>query len=151
MPCEFDSRSEHLSHSYKKLRETISVNLKNVIHHGSEAIACIGLGAYAIAQTTKTTAVSSLQIASGAYGVGKLTYLGTKFFLSYIAPQIFKGTSRKISYAAALTASAATLYVTINYVTKDSLNAFTTATVTTGSTLGGVAVRYVADKIYKHL
>jgi len=67
----------------------VSLNVKNMVHHGTEAAAAIVIG---------TLAVSSFSSACIAYGTTKISYLALRKTLDYVAPNMPKNINRTISY-----------------------------------------------------
>lgn len=116
--------------------------LKDIIHHGIEAVAFIAVG---------TLAVSSCSSACIAYGMGKISYLGTRKLLDIFVPQMSKDVKRKISWGVSLFVGAGALYETVNKVAGLSisvLGAAVTTLVVSGISMG---IRTLADKGFKLL
>ncbi len=121
---------------------SLNLHLKDVVHHGVEAVACIALATWA------TSAFSSACI---GYAAAKITYIGSRTLLDAYAPQLTKGTKRNISWLAGLVTGIGSLQVSANNINGKSMDTLT-ATATTLLVIGaGTGIRYLCDKSFKRL
>ncbi|HEX2579803.1 MAG TPA: hypothetical protein VHK67_05335 [Rhabdochlamydiaceae bacterium] len=120
----------------------MSLNVKNIVHHGTEAAAAIAIG---------TWVVSSFSSACIAYGTAKISYLAMRKTLEYVAPDLPKNINRTISYGVSLCVGGGVLHATTSQLTGYSMSILETCGKTLGITVGSMGIRALADKSYELL
>ncbi len=116
-------------------------SLKNVIHHGVEAAACIGVGSLVISSVTSATI---------AYGTAKISYMATRKLLSNYMPNMSLSLNQNISWGVGLLAGGGALYKATHLLAGPALNALETIGAEVVTTVSGMGVRALADKSFAY-
>ena len=117
----------------------MSINYKEVVHHGVEGLAFLAVGTYTTASFSSTCA---------AYAAGKTTYVLAKEFFKKNYPAFEKDTQRNISFVTALLVGGATLQFVMKNVACHSTSFFQAMVATLGFTAISLGARFLGDKTY---